>query len=100
MGHVMRTRLKLGLAQRPAALHLPLYSRTTMDLQELNKQFGVAENITFVAGKNGLTRVDLTLDGASASVYLLGATVTSFQDSPGKDIIWLRYAHLYSTHAY
>lgn len=66
----------------------------TMSLESLNQAHGIPSKVSFVAGKNGMTRADLTLHGASASVYLLGATVTSFQDEPGKDIIWVRYVPL------
>lgn len=65
-----------------------------MNLQQLKESYGVPGYIDFVAGNNGLTRVDLKLGSATSQVYLLGATVTSFQDSPGNDIIWLRYIFL------
>lgn len=66
-----------------------------MSLESLNQAFGISGKLTFAPGKNGLVRADLSLHGASASVYLLGATVTSFQDEAGKDIIWVRYGAHY-----
>ena len=64
-----------------------------MSVEIMNQQFAIDGKVSFVAGKNGQPRADLTLGGASASVYLLGATLTSFQDEPGRDIIWVRYVH-------
>jgi hypothetical protein len=60
-------------------------------VEELQSKFGVAGNVEIVAGTNGLARVDLHLGEAAAQVYLLGATVTSFKDTPTHEIIWLRY---------
>lgn len=62
-----------------------------MSLAELNAVHGIPGHVAFVAGKNDLTRVDLSIGSASAQVYLLGATVTSFKDCTGTELIWLRY---------
>lgn len=65
-----------------------------MNLAQLNSAHGIPGHVAFVAGKNNLTRVDLSLGTATAQVYLLGATLTSFKDCTGKELIWLRYVLL------
>ncbi len=54
------------------------------DPAELNRQFAIANVVSFDAGKGGLTRVTIKSPAAEAEIYLHGAHVTRFdpKDQP------------------
>lgn len=61
------------------------------DIEALNAKYGVQGHVSVVVGNGGQARVDLKLAGASAAVYLNGATVTSFKPTAAHEVMWVRY---------
>ena len=59
-------------------------------LSELNSQFALADRVQFATGVDGQTRAILNHSyGSSVEVYLLGATVTSWQTPDFGEILYL-----------
>lgn len=58
---------------------------------QLNAKHGISGSVAFAAGPGGLVKAVLThQNGTSAEVHLHGATVTSFAQSSGDEVLFLR----------
>ena len=66
----------------------------SLDVAELNAQFGRPGHVQFVTASGGQTRVDLTYDGHRACVYLQGAHITSYQAN-GEELLWNSHSAQY-----
>ena len=60
-----------------------------MELEELNRQFGIPGVAEFQYGNGGLTKLVMSGQGSVAEVYLLGGHVTSFRPAGRADVLWL-----------
>ena len=57
----------------------------------LNQRFGIKGSVAFAPGKNDLPRVLLThKNGSTSEVYLFGATVTSWTQPSGDEVLYVR----------
>jgi glucose-6-phosphate 1-epimerase len=61
----------------------------SLQIEELNRRFGLAGVAEVVAGNGGLTKVRGTAPLASAEVYLHGAHVTSWKPAGAEEVIFL-----------
>ena len=58
---------------------------------ELNARFAIPQSVTFSSGRGNLPRVSLThKNGSTAEVYLFGATVTSWTQPSGDEVLYVR----------
>jgi len=69
----------------PYNLRMP----TFMQLDELNRRFGIEGVATIVAGEGNLPKIRITTRTAEADIYLHGAQVTSWRPAGGEDVIFL-----------
>lgn len=60
-----------------------------MNAQELNDRFAIDGLVRFDVGEGGLTRLLVTTEKASATLYTHGAHVTQFQPAGGEPILWM-----------
>ncbi len=57
----------------------------------LNARFAISESVSFSPGRGNLPRVSLThKNGSTAEVYLFGATVTSWTQPSGDEVLYVR----------
>jgi len=61
----------------------------TLQIDELNRLFGIAGVAEVLAGNNGLPKVRVTSALAAAEIYLHGAHVTSWQPADAEEVIFL-----------
>ncbi len=66
-----------------------------MNIEELNRQFGIPGVAEFEEGNGGLTKLLIAAEGSVAEVYLLGGHVTRWLPSDGQDVLWLSRASRY-----
>ncbi len=66
-----------------------------MNIDELNRQFGIPGIAEFADGNGELTKLVIAAEGSVAEVYLLGGHVTSWTPVGGKDVLWLSRASHY-----
>jgi len=72
--------------------------KRTMDETSLNEKYGIENHVEFVSGEGGLTKARLQLkSGTSAEIYLQGATVVSFKNEKGKELIYVSPKAIFST---
>jgi glucose-6-phosphate 1-epimerase len=62
---------------------------TFMELDELNRRFGIEGVAMIMAGEGNLPKVRITTRAAEADIYLHGAQVTSWRPTGGEDVIFL-----------
>jgi glucose-6-phosphate 1-epimerase len=62
---------------------------TTLQIDELNLQFGIEGVAEVVAGEGGLPKVRVTTSLASAEVYLHGAHVTQWRPAGAEEVIFV-----------
>jgi glucose-6-phosphate 1-epimerase len=61
-------------------------------LSDLNERYGIGQTVRFVAGPGGIPQAELRRPGAAgatASVSLLGATVTGYQPAGGAPVLFV-----------
>lgn len=58
-------------------------------IDELNERFAIDGVVRFEAGQGGLTRLTITTDQATASLYTHGAHVTHFQPRGDEPLLWM-----------
>jgi len=61
----------------------------SLQLDELNRRFGIAGVVEVVAGKGGLPKVRVKGALASAEIYLYGAQVTAWQPAGAMEVIFV-----------
>jgi D-hexose-6-phosphate mutarotase len=66
-----------------------------MDIEDLNRQFGIPGVAEFEDGKGDLARLVIAAEGSVAEVYLLGGHVTRWTPVGGQDVLWLSRASHY-----
>ena len=66
-----------------------------MNIEDLNRQFGIPGVAEFEDGNGDLARLVIAAEGSVAEVYLLGGHVTSWTPAGGQDVLWLSRASLY-----
>jgi D-hexose-6-phosphate mutarotase len=66
-----------------------------MNIEELNRQFGIPGVAEFADGEGDLTRLVIAAEGSLAEVYLLGGHVTRWIPEGGQDVLWLSRASHY-----
>ena len=59
------------------------------NLHDLSQQFGIPGRAQVVAGNNGLPKVQISTERATAEMYLHGAHVTSWRPTHSQEIIFL-----------
>lgn len=60
-----------------------------MTIAEMNARFGLLGRVRVVEGQGGLAKVEVTTEGSTAEVYLLGAQVTSWCPRGGDEALFL-----------
>jgi len=61
-----------------------------MNLDQLQKQFGISNRLRFAEGQGGLARAGLEhVSGARAEIYLHGAHVTSWRPAKGREVLFV-----------
>jgi glucose-6-phosphate 1-epimerase len=60
-----------------------------MTIQELNKQFGIDNVVTFNAGKGGLPMININTRNAATEISLYGAQIMSYVPAGQMDILWM-----------
>lgn len=63
-----------------------------MSIQQLNEQFGIANTVTFAAGKGDLPCIQVTSELATATVYLHGAHVAAWQPAGEEPVLFMNSA--------
>jgi glucose-6-phosphate 1-epimerase len=59
-----------------------------MSIDELNKSFGIANELTFVSGKGGWAYAEVSNRFATAKISLYGAHVLNYVPARGRDLLW------------
>lgn len=66
-------------------------AQTSAPVEELQKKFGIAGSVEVAAGTSGSTKVVLKHGvGTSAEIYLHGACVTSWKQTSGDEVLYVR----------
>ncbi|MEO1526635.1 MAG: D-hexose-6-phosphate mutarotase [Planctomycetota bacterium] len=68
-----------------------------MNVNQLNDRFAIDGVVRFEVGEGGLTRLSMTTEHASATLYTHGAHVTHFQPVGGEPILWMSGASRFET---
>jgi glucose-6-phosphate 1-epimerase len=61
----------------------------SLDIDELNKRFGVPGTVRKVAGNGGLAKISITSPLAAGEIYLHGAQVTSWSPAGANEVIFV-----------
>lgn len=61
----------------------------TDPIEALNERFGIAGQVQFLAGQNGLPKLRIENAQATAEVYLHGAHLTAFRPRGHNEVLWM-----------
>ena len=60
-----------------------------LEITELNQRFGIPEIVKIVAGRGGLTKVEVTSRSTQGELYLHGAHVTSWKPAHAEEVLFI-----------